>query len=154
MSSTIFVATYPSRNEAEQTARVAATAVPGTEHLIVDTAEAGNALDRAIEARAARSAVKGVAGAMVISLVVTLVMIILGTHETGTLLAVGLAITATAAPFAGGLTGFMWGLHRWTAPEVVSLHGHQEATSPMYLLAMRAPDAERLPEALRVPTAA
>lgn len=154
MSATIFVATYPTRSEAEQTARVAATAVPGTEHLIVDAGEASGALDRAIELRAARTAIRGAGVAMAITLATMVIMIILGTHETATLLAVGLAVTASAAPFAGGLTGFMLGLHRWTSPEVVSLHGQQEATEPMYLLAMLTKDAERLPEALRVPAAA
>lgn len=154
MTATIFVATYPSRDLAEQTARVAATAVPGTEHLIVEAGPSGSPLDRAIEIRAARTALVGAAVAMGITVVVMAVMILLGTHETGTLLAIGLAVAATAAPFAGGLAGFMWGLHRWTSPEVVSLHGHQEPTEPMFLLAMLTKEPERLPEALRVPSAA
>lgn len=154
MSATIFVATYPTRSEAEEAAQVAAEAVAGTEYLIVEADESGDALDKAIELRAARTALVGIVATMIFTLVVMTVMILLGTHETGTLLAIGLALTATAAPFAGGLGGFIVGLHRWTSAEVVKLNEPEEQSELSYLLAMRSTDTERLPEVLNVPAAA
>ena len=52
MSATILVSSYPTRSDAEAAAQKAISSVPGTEHLIVEADESGNALDKAIELRA------------------------------------------------------------------------------------------------------
>ena len=154
MSTTILVASFPSRLLAEQTARVAATAVPGTKHLLAKGPDGARGLEAAIESHTARSAFRGAIVAIAVTILVTVALAVANGSGPGVPLALGAASAATAAPFVGGLVGFTRAIHQWTSPPVKILKtkadvSHQTGAH----LALLTPHPDRLVALLELESA-
>lgn len=118
--------------------------VPEAERVLVEGLPGSDPLEGAAHATAWRLAARGVGTAVAISAVTTLAAAVLASDPV--VPAVGLVITLMGAPFIGGLTGFLTGLHRWspTTPPI----DDGSATAPLVLV-VRAPDPEAAIQAVR-----
>jgi hypothetical protein len=150
MSATVYLATFPSRAAAERTARLARDAVGGTRTIVARRSAGEQAVGRAVEAAAGRTALWGALVAVAVVVVATLALVASQVVDGGVSLALGGATAMTAAPFVGGLAGMVLGMERWHGARVEALPGFPTDEGDTWLI-VRTTDPERLVEVLGQP---
>lgn len=106
---------FATRQAAGRAARRLAD-VPDARHVICKAPPGSAALEHASHAAAASSAARGALIAIAVSSVATAVAALATAPDHALALGLGTATTLTAAPFVGGLTGFIRGMARWNPP--------------------------------------